>query len=128
MHYNENVKKRFIILILAVLLYLIGPGFIRNGSAFIGDYEVNKETNEISFKAETASSMGFIRCAKTHIEEDTCYVDFYYAFGGLNGKIMAKNEFTINPEDTDYIAVYSSSNGYVIKLEKDTSGNWIRKK
>ena len=73
-----------------------------------------------------ASSMGYIRKASIHRQEGgKLYLDFYSAFGGMNGNIGAKNEYTIPlNEETNIISIYRKSNCYEEVLVKSDDGSW----
>lgn len=57
------------------------------------------------------------------------YIDCYAAFGGINGRIGAKNSFTLPLDaDTTIIGIYRNTNCYEEILHKDADGNWQRTK
>ncbi|MBE6914897.1 MAG: hypothetical protein E7472_08230 [Ruminococcaceae bacterium] len=73
-----------------------------------------------------SSSIGYVRNIAAHQQQGgKLYLDCYSAFGGINGSLGAKNEYTVQlREDTETIAVYRSDNCYDTVLEKDENGKW----
>ena len=102
------------------------PGFSKQGNVYIGEYSVSEDGKEMTIQVGVTSSIGYIRKVSVHQQHGgKLYLDCYSAFGGINGSIGAKNEYTIQIEaDTNTIAVYRSPNAYEIIFEKDTNGNW----
>lgn len=128
------MKKRMMILAVAVLaavgIYFIGSGFLKATSVYISDYSVSEDGTEMTVKLGVASSAGYIRKAAVHQQQGgRLYLDCYSAFGGFNGSIGAREEYTIPlAEETEVIAICSGGNGYQAVLEKDGDGNWQRVK
>ena len=124
-------KKETIGIIVAVVLcggYFIGSGFLRNGSVYMDGYSISGDGREITLDIDTASSVGYIR--KMEISQQMggkLYIDCYAAFGGINGRIGAKNSFTLPlDEDTEIIGIYRNENCYEEILHKDADGSWRR--
>lgn len=124
-------KKVTIGIIVAVVLcggYFIGSGFLRNGSVYMDGYSISGDGREITLDIDTASSVGYIR--KMEISQQMggkLYIDCYAAFGGINGRIGAKNSFTLPlDEDTEIIGIYRNENCYEEILHKDADGSWRR--
>lgn len=119
-----------VILILALAYFWVSSGFIKNTSVFINDYTVSSDGKKITINVGVSSSMGFIREVKVHQQQGgKLYLDCYSAFGGLNGRIGAKDTFTfLLSEDTSSIAVYRNSDCYETVLVKNADGLWQRAK
>lgn len=113
-----------------VLAYFIGTGFLKVSSAHIVEYSVSADGREITLQVSVSTSMGYIRKAAVHQQGGgKLYIDFYSAFGGLNGSIGAKTRYTLPlDEDTEIIAVYRGENCYEEALRKDGDGVWRRVK
>ena len=118
------------IVIFIFIVYFIGSGFVRNTSVFINDYTVSANGKEITLNVGVSSSVGYVRDVKVQKQQGgKLYLDFYSAFGGLNGSVGAKNTFTLSlDEDTSIIAIYRNSNCYEEVLSKTLSGTWERSK
>lgn len=117
------------IIVVALLgMYMLLTGFYRMSDAYIGEYTVAEDGGEITIEVGVAGSIGYIRNVAVNKQEDgIMYLDCYAAFGGINGKIGARGEYSFLLEkDTDTIALYRSDNRYEIILEKDNEGNWNR--
>ena len=114
------------VIIILVGVCIIAPGYFKNGNADITDYSVSADGTEMTIKVETSS--GHIRkVAESQQHGGHLYLDSYYAFGGFNGTIGAKDEYTIQlDEDTEMIAVYRNTNCYEPVLEKNADGKWER--
>ena len=117
-----------VILILALAYFWVSSGFIKNTSVFINDYTVSSDGKKITINVGVSSSMGFIREVKVHQQQGgKLYLDCYSAFGGLNGRIGAKDTFTfLLDEDTTAIAVYRNPDCYETVLVKNADGLWQR--
>ena len=130
-----KIKKTILcVLNLVIILigtWLIGTGFTKNSSVFINDYSISNDRSIMKIDVGVGSSVGFIRKVNVHKQEDgKIYLDFIYAFGGINGSIGAKSTFEIPiDKDCQEIAIYRSNNDYQTVLEKDgDSVEWIRVK
>ena len=119
-----------VILILALAYFWVSSGFIKNTSVFINDYTVSSDGKKITINVGVSASMGFVREVKVHPQQGgKLYLDCYSAFGGLNGRIGAKDTFTfLLSEDTSSIAVYRNSDCYETVLVKNADGLWQRAK
>ncbi len=128
------MKKKMVIgIIVAVVLcggYFIGSGFLKNGSVYVEEYSVSADGREITLDVDTAASAGYIRkMAVSQQMGGKLYIDCYAAFGGINGRIGAKNSFTLPlDEDTTMIGIYRNKNAYQEVLHKDEDGIWRRTK
>lgn len=126
-------KKVTIGIIVAVVLcggYFIGSGFLKNGSVYVEEYSVSGDGREITLDVDTAASVGHIRkMAVSQQMGGKLYIDCYAAFGGINGRIGAKNSFTLPLDaDTTMIGIYRNANCYEEILHKDEDGSWQRTK
>lgn len=120
-------KKIIIILGIAVILFLgyfFGSGFVKNPTVIVTDYSISQDEKEMTINTSIASSMGYIRKAKTKRHGNYVNVDFYYAFGGINGKIGAKSTYTLPLENVYEISVYTGNGHYEPVLRKNDDGTW----
>lgn len=126
------MKRKALITILIVsslfLLWFAVPGFTKNTSVFIRDFNVTEDGKEITLTVGVASSMGYIRSAAVREQQGgKLYIDCYSCFGGLNGKVGAKDTFTFSPDgSTETIALYRGSGSYETVLRKNSEGIWQR--
>lgn len=116
----------FIIVVGILAFYLVGSGFQKQGNAYISDFSVSEDGTEIIIKMHVSNSIGYIR--KVSENQESCerlYLDCYSAFGGINGSIGAKDEFTIKvAEETKVIALYRNTNCYEEVLKKNEFNEW----
>lgn len=85
-------------------VFFIGSGFIKRTDVFLNDYSVSEDGTTISFDAQSASSMGYIRGFKDNDGGvKPYYLDFYSTFGGLNNSLGTASTFVleVDPEDTE---------------------------
>lgn len=129
------MKKRIgitiIVILILVCIWFICSGYFYQSSAYISDFYVSENGEEMTFSVEVGSSIGYIRGykddgggAKPH------YLKFYSAWGGFNSSIGAKSEYTLKlgPDDTE-IFVYHGDGGYTLTLQKNVeTGQWHRVK
>ena len=126
------MKKTLIIILSALVLlaaaYIVLPGFARCSSVYIEEYELSPDGSEMTIRTGVGSSVGFTRKAAVHQQEGgRLYLDFYSAFGGINGSIGAKNVFTLPIDsETASIRIYRNADCYEEVLVKDDSGSWQR--
>jgi len=123
--------KRIVGIILVVVIaigacYLLLPGFLKMGDVHVVDYALSEDAGEITLHLGVSSSAGYIRKAAIHQQQSgKLYIDCYRAFGGINGSLGAKNQFTIPLDaDTESIALYRAKNAYEVVLERDETGSW----
>lgn len=113
--------------ILFMAFFVLVSGFRKISDAYIGEYVVSEDGNEITVQTGVAGSVGAVRMLLPYKENEILYLDAYAAFGGINGYLGAKNEESfLLSEDTTVIALYRSSNRYEVILEKDEAGIWKR--
>ena len=114
------------VLVVILLAVFVGSGFTRI-SVGVQDYTVSEDGSEMTLTLFVPSSIGFIRKAEVYQQQGgRLYLDCYAAFGGPNGSIGAKSEFTVPLQaDTEVIAIrQGSADCYREVLKKDGSGNW----
>ena len=124
-------KNKILVIVLAVIValtavYIIAPGFSKQGNVYITDYSISEDGTEITINVGVSTSIGYVRKVSEYQQHGgKLYLDCYSAFGGINGSLGAKNEYTIQlDEDTEMIAIYRSVNCYDTVLEKDKNGKW----
>lgn len=118
------------IILCAAAAWIAVSGFSVNTGVFItDDFTVSDDGGELTFRVSVGSSMGYVRDYKDEGSGvKPHYLKFYSAWGGLNSRIGAKDEFTLklSPQDTE-IYIYRGDEGYVLALRKDmASGEWYR--
>lgn len=126
------MKKRIIIisvlLILLALAWILASGFTKRGDVSLLDYSLSEKGDEITLQIGVASSMGYVRAYVDKSQEaNLMELEFYSAFGGLNGSIGAKNEFVIplNPQSNQIYFYHNDGFDLVLKKNQDT-GEWVR--
>lgn len=126
MKHHRIIGIVLVVVIAIVGLYLLLPGFLKIGDVHLTDYALSEDGSEISLHLGVSGSAGYIRKTAVHQQhEGKLYLDCYRAFGGINGSIGAKNQFTIPLDaDTETIALYRAQNAYEVVLERDEAGNW----
>ncbi len=104
----------FIIIVGILAFYFVGSGFQKQGSTYISDFSVSEDGTEITVKVQVSNSVGYIRkVSEDQQNGERLYLDCYSAFGGINGSIGAKEEFTIKvAEEAKVIALYRNANCY----------------
>ena len=121
-------RKIWLIAVLLVILagiYILGSGFTRQGSVYISDFSVTDEES-MTVKLGVASSAGYVRKVASHQEDGRLYLDCYAAFGGINGSIGAKDEYTVPLSgDIERVAIFRGDGRYEDVLQKD-GGVWNR--
>nr|WP_294682544.1 hypothetical protein [uncultured Anaerotignum sp.] len=116
------------LLVAVCCVYVFGSGFLKNPNVYIEKYTLQADGTEMTIHTGVAASAGYIRRAAVAQQEGRkLFLDFYSAFGGVNGSIGAKNVYTIPiKEDTDFIGIYRNSNCYEQVLAKNADGTWQR--
>lgn len=118
-----------LVALLAIILVslVVGSGFSVRTDVALLDYSLSENGDEIIIKTAISSSMGYIRDYKDEGGGDKPhYLKFYSAFGGPNGSIGAKDEFTLTlqPDDTE-IYFYRGEQEYDLVLSKnELTGEW----
>lgn len=130
--WGDHVKKKTVLLIglITVVFFIcfIGSGFMKNAFVTVEKYTVNADGTEITIHTSVASSMGYVRKVSIHEQQGgKMYLDFYSAFGGMNGRIGAKNVYILPLKvETESIGIYRNSDCYEQVLVKDADGIWKR--
>lgn len=126
------MKKRIVItlifIFLLLLIWLIGSGFIKRSDVVLIDYFLSEDGEEITLELAVETSAGHVRDFLNDTSESQIMeLQFYSAFGGLNGSIGAKSQFTI-PLNPDCHQIYFyTDDGFDLVLEKDMkTGDWYR--
>ncbi len=129
-------KKRFFIiliiiltvLILSILSFMIGTGFVERTDVVLIDYSVSKDGTKLKIKTAIPASMGYIRGFKDEGGGmEPHYLTFYSTFGGLNSSLGAKQEFELDMSEDEGGEIYFNrpQNGYELVLKKNIeSGEW----
>jgi len=114
------------IVVLLFAVYFFGSGLMLQSNAYIYDYELSEDGSEMTIDVGVSTSIGYIRTVRVHQQESgKLYLNFYQAFGGINGSVGAKNSFTIAlDEDTEVIGICRANNCYDVVLEKNEDGVW----
>lgn len=124
----KNGLSLLIVVTLLLAAYMVLPGFLPVSSIFIQDYELSGDGTSINLTVENASSMGYVRVLREDQHGGKLYLTPMAAFGGLNGRIGARNTYTFSLHpDTEIIALYKGSNVFQEALVKDEDGEWVRK-
>ena len=126
---KKFLKNTLIFLLVFVvaelLIYFIGTGFIRNRYVAVEEFSVSQDGKEMTLSVSVPSSIGYIREVKTERYGAELRLDFYSAFGGMNGNIGAKKEYTITlDDDITVISVFRGESGYEYVLFRDWAGTW----
>lgn len=127
-----NAKRIVIIteaiILLLVLSFLIGTGFMERTDVVLADFSVSDDGTKLTFQTAIASSMGYIRGFKNNgggVKPH--YLTFYSTFGGLNNSFGANHEFVLDlAEDDTEIYFNRPGGGYELVLQKDADGTWVR--
>lgn len=128
----EKLKKiiiSFVVLIVTFLgIYFIGSGLMRMPSVYIDDYALSADGTEMTVRVSVTASVGYVRKIAVHQQQGgRLYLDCYAGFGGINGSIGARSEYTIPlAADTEVIALYRNNNCYAEVLKKAEDGSWQR--
>ena len=125
--YKRIVAIALTIVVALAALYVIAPGFAKQGNAYIADYSVSEDGTEMTITVGVSTSIGYVRKVSEHQQHGgRLYLDCYSAFGGINGSWGAKSEYTIQiDKDTEMIAIYRSPNCYDPVLQKGEDGVWV---
>lgn len=126
---KKKLAVSAIVVIALIALYCVGTGFMTREDVMLFDYSVTQDGTAITLKAQTATSMGYVRGykdggggVKPH------YLTFYSTFGGMNSALGATDTFVleVEPNDTE-IYFNRSDNGFELVLMKnETTGEWSR--
>ena len=122
-------KKLSIIVVILLLLYggyYFGLGLIPATDVGISDFKVSEKQDQITVYTFVFSSVGYTRAVKDVSDDpEKMKLQFYPAFGGINGSIGAKYEFDLplSPECKEiYVLLYDD---YKLLIAKNpTTGEW----
>ncbi|WP_072851303.1 hypothetical protein [Anaerotignum lactatifermentans] len=122
-------KKLSIIVVILLLLcggYYFGLGLIPATDVGISDFKVSEKQDQITVYTFVLSSVGYTRTVKDVSDDPKkMKLQFYPAFGGINGSIGAKYEFDLplSPECKEiYVLLYDD---YKLLIAKNpTTGEW----
>lgn len=122
------MKKAVVVaLLVGVVLfggYCIGSGFRTCTGVWIGNAEASEDGTELTISAGVTGSAGYLRDCRVQQAGDLYCLRFYMAFGGINGKIVAKNVFTVPlPEDCTELYQIINEEARLV-LQKDDQGQW----
>ncbi len=128
---NDAALVIFFTAVLLLLLYdLIGTGFQTRHDVGLGAYTVAQDVTEITIYPIVRSSCGYLRAVKDVSQDPTrMELEFYCAFGGLNGRIGAKGAYTL-PLDPACTAIFMPNAEYdgtiLVLYKNETTGQWER--
>jgi len=115
-----------IVVLLLALAYLFGFGLFPRYDVHIVDYYVSSDGTALTFDVGVNSPAGYVRKIAWEQSGGKLYLDFYPAFGGVNGNWGAKSLFTVPLyEDTNTVSICRGENVYLEILRKDANGNWL---
>lgn len=124
------MKQKLCILITVLIVlfaaYFIGTGFMKCTSVCIGEYSVSPDGREMTVRVFTASSAGSVRKITVRQKNGETYLDCYAAFGGFNGSIGAKTQYTFPLPENAQSILLCRDGGYETVLRKGGTGNWER--
>ena len=124
------MKKKFSIIVVILLLlyggYYFGLGLIPATDVGISDFKVSEKQDQITVYTFVLSSVGYTRTVKDVSDDPKkMKLQFYPAFGGINGSIGAKYEFDLplSPECKEiYVLLYDD---YKLLIAKNpATGEW----
>lgn len=116
------------LVVIAILLYVIGFGFVKESCIYVMEYNVAEDGSKMEIKFINASSIGFIRKADPHRNGSEVDVDFYRAFGGINGNIGVMEDYVVTVDLDSSIdkICFCRGNKYEVVLYKTDDGNWVK--
>lgn len=124
------MKKKITFVLIGLIIisgiYLISSGFMVREDVVLIDYHVPPNENEMTIIVGVASSAGYTRTIRNVSNSpENMQLEFYSAFGGINGSIGEQHRFVINllPECKEiYFYRYGT---FELMLSKDeTTGEW----
>ena len=117
-------------IILAVLVgvYFIGSGFNVREDVVLIDYAAPPDENEMTITVGVASSAGYTRTYKNVSDNPKVIkLQFYSAFGGVNGTIGEDHRFVIDvPPECEEICFYRYGTFDKILYWDAETGQWMR--
>ena len=116
-----------IILVAIMVFHLVVTGFTRRSDVFMLDYSVTEHTGVVTMQVGVMSSVGYVRSMENVSDNPTAaQIEFYSAFGGINGSWGARNVYTIQPGEQCSKIYFRGYDGWRLVLEKDSNGDWIK--
>ena len=116
-----------IILVTIMVFHLVVTGFTRRSDVFMLDYSVTEHTGVVTIQVGVMSSVGYVRSMENVSDNPTAaQIEFYSAFGGINGSWGARNVYTIQPGEQCKEIYFRTYDGWRLVLEKDSNGEWIK--
>ena len=123
------VSVPVIILVAIMAFHLVVTGFTRRSDVFMLDYSATEHTGVVTMHVGVMSSVGYVRSMKNVSDDPTvAQIEFYSAFGGINGSWGAQNVYNIQPGEQCSKIYFRGYDGWHLVLEKNTAGEWIRAK
>ena len=126
---KKKIITAIVIVVVLVVSFLIGTGFMKNPTVILGNYSISEDGSELTLYTGIPGSVGYIRGFKNNgggVKPH--YLTFYYTFGGFNSSFGSKNVFTteLAPDDNE-IYFNRADGGYELVLVKDDkTGQWVR--
>lgn len=124
------MKKKLVTVLSALVLifgaYFIGSGFDVREDVYLVDYIVPPYKNEMTIAVGVASSAGYTRAVKNVSDNpEIMQLQFYSAFGGINGSIGENHRFVIEitPECKE-IYFYRGKEFKLTLYKNETTGEW----
>ena len=116
-----------IILVAIMVFHLVVTGFTRRSDVFMLDYSVTEHNGVVTMQVGVMSSVGYVRSME-NVSNDpmAAQIEFYSAFGGINGSWGARNVYTIQPGEQCKEIYFRTYDGWRLVLEKDSNGEWIK--
>ena len=116
-----------IILVAIMVFHLVVTGFTRRSDVFMLDYSVTEHTGVVTMQVGVMSSVGYVRSMENVSDDPTAaQIEFYSAFGGINGSWGARNVYTIQPGEQCKEIYFRTYDGWLLVLEKDSNGEWVK--
>ena len=115
------------IIVAIMVFHLVITGFTRRSDVFMLDYSVTEHTGVVTMQVGVMSSVGYVRSMENVSDDPTAaQIEFYSAFGGINGSWGARNVYTIQPGEQCKEIYFRTYDGWRLVLEKDSNGEWIK--
>ena len=130
-HRKKMAKRLFkfmaVFVVTIMVLYMIVTGTMKREDVFMLDYSVTEHTGVITMQVGVMSSVGYVRSMENVSDDPTAaQIEFYSAFGGINGSWGARNVYTIQPGEQCKEIYFRTYDGWRLVLEKDSNGEWIK--
>lgn len=127
------MKKKIGFGVLAAVLiagvYLVGTGLMRRTDVRVAEYTLSEDEKTMTITAGVSGSMGYIRDVAVRADGAKVYLTFFSAFGGLNSRFGARNQFEFPISDAaTQIYVYRGGRKDELILQKNPENSqweWI---